>query len=80
MKTQIQLIADEFKSYIEKNGITLATRTKDFCDIPKDQLLYFGLWKGSISTFDSETENKNKEFSLNIFIIIYGMITKESLL
>jgi len=62
MKTKKELNYNEFLEYLKKNGITKATTTQRFFDIPKGTILYFGIYTEIISTYNHCTEYLNKKF------------------
>ena len=58
-----KLNKEQFHKYIKKNGITLVRLNKRYVHIPKDTILWFGEDGDYISTYNSNTENKNKRFN-----------------
>lgn len=64
---------EEFSKYVKDKGITQARTDTDFIFlqngrdhlIPKGTLLWFGMSRGLISTFNHCTINMNKQFSYN---------------
>jgi len=60
--TENVLTRDEFRDYIVKNGITKAKTTKDFYDVPKGTVLYFGVDHNSVKSYDKYVNNMNKDF------------------
>ena len=64
MKEEMKkLNKEQFHKYIKKNGITLVRLSKRYVHIPKDTILWFGEDGDYISTYNSNTENKNKRFN-----------------
>jgi hypothetical protein len=59
------ITADELLEHIKKHGITKARTEKDFRDIPKGTVLYFGINDNEISTFDKDTNHQNQQFKYN---------------
>ena len=62
-----KLNQEQFKEYIKKNGLTKARLSLSYYHTPKETILWFGLHNESISTYNDDTENKNKEFGYDFF-------------
>ena len=62
-----KLNQEQFKEYIKKNGLTKARLSLSYYHTPKETILWFGLYNESISTYNDDTENKNKEFGYDFF-------------
>ena len=62
-----KLNQEQFVEYIKKNGITKAKLSLSYYHTPKETILWFGLHNESISTYNDDTENKNKEFGYDFF-------------
>jgi len=63
----MKLNKEQFKEYIKKNGLTKARLSLSYYHTPKETILWFGLWYKNISTYNDDTENKNKEFGYDFF-------------
>jgi len=63
----MKLNKKQFEEYIRKNGITKARLSLSYYPTPKETILWFGLHNESISTYNDDTENKNKEFGYDFF-------------
>jgi len=51
---------EQFKKYIEDNGVTDARTTEDWKDIPKGTLIKFGLYDGLVSSFEHHLQGQKQ--------------------
>ena len=68
---------NELYNYIKEHGITKARTTEDYETVPKSTELWFGINDEYISTFNDDTDNKNKDFGYDFYYqLIWGKYYK----